>query len=325
MANSRPKFVDQGGKQTFAQPFTLDGTQFRGFLLDADPGALGRVLDRSLNDPAGGAVCYRPLAPFVLLGYANNRKMRPAGPEIGWMPEKDIAFWIPAASIKDEGGVQFIERVAWFLTYVFVDNAWACASGREIYGFAKEMSTIETPAQGSLLLSIDTLAFERYAPEAEAVVQRILEVNRRDGGPLGALESAWGSLDEAFRAILGALFGASGSIVLPGLGLAAEIWEFLTQHEVPLVFLKQFRDAANGSLACYQAVVEALAKVLAFHSGGFLAGDYTVAIRTLESHPIVTELGLVADPRSPGTFSVKSAFAVEFDFVLENGREVWHA
>ncbi len=324
MAIRGPQFVEQGGKQTFAQPFELEGTRFQGFLLDADADALGRVLDRSLNDPARGAVHYRPLAPFVLLGYADNPKMWPVGREVGWMPEKDVAFWIPAALVKEEGGIQLVERVAWFLTYVFVDNSWACASGREIYGFAKEMSTVRTPAVGSEVLSVDALAIERFGPGSEALIQRVLDLTRRDGGPFGALHSAWGSLDEAFRAILGALF-ASGSITLPGLGLAVEIWDLLTQHEVPLVFLKQFRDVADGTRACYQAIVEAPSKVIAFHSGGFLEGDYTVAIRTLDSHPIVAELGLTADPARPGEFAVKSAFAVDFDFVLENGREIWSA
>ena len=324
MATQGPKFVEQGGNQTFAQPFELEGTRFQGFLLDAD-GEAARARARPVAErSAQGAVNYQPLAPIVLLGYADNPKMWSVGREIGWMPEKDVAFWIPAASVKEEGGVQFVERVAWFLTYAFVDNAWACASGREIYGFAKEMSTIQTPALGSEVLSIDTLAIERFSPGSEAVIQRVVDLTRSDGGPFGAVRSAWGSLEEAFRSIIGALFG-SGQITLPGLGLAVELWDLLTQNEAPLVFLKQFRDVADGTRACYQAIVEAMSKVIAFRSGGFLAGDYSVAIRTLESHPIVAELGLTPDPLQPGKFPVKSAFTVEFDFVLENGREIWKA
>ena len=48
------------------------------------------------------------------------------------MRETDVAFWVPVVGGQRVGGVFIAETVAWFLPCVFVNNAWASATGREI-------------------------------------------------------------------------------------------------------------------------------------------------------------------------------------------------
>ncbi len=84
-----------------------------------------------------------------------------------------------------------------------------------------------------------------------------------------------------------------------------------------MIFLKQFRDHADGNLACYQAVVEALVRVGAFRSAGWLPGTYEVAIESYASHPIVADLGL-----GSGKPPVVAAAYLDFDFTMEDGKVV---
>ncbi len=87
-----------------------------------------------------------------------------------------------------------------------------------------------------------------------------------------------------------------------------------------LLFLKQVRDAEYPHLAAYQAIVEAEAIVDVVRGGGFLSGDWQVAIEQSSGEPIVEELGLPTNPFTP-----KVAFAVNFDVRFDHGRPIWRA
>src|SRR5207245_2651825 len=102
--------------------------------------------------------------------------------------------------------------------YVFVDNSWACVSGREIYMFPKEMSVITRPGPDKEAFSVSALSIAHYSPESEAVVQPVLEVARVDGGPYSEIGKIWAGIEEAFRDIIGMIFSPDGKVQLPGLG-----------------------------------------------------------------------------------------------------------
>jgi hypothetical protein len=321
---TQPLFVPRGGEQVFCQPLELRQVRFTSFLFHADTAALQGVCDRYLNGPSGGAVHYRPLLPRVLLGVADIGRVFPVGSpdhRKGWVSEIDIAFWVPVARSRKVLGVSFTERLAWFLPYVFVDNAWAFAAGREVYGFPKEMGTFQVPRASTdpAVVTVDTLAVERFSPEAQGRVRRLLEVRRADAEPVGHAHQTWDQLEEVFEDFLHVLLG-NGGVSLPGFGLLAQAFQFVRHHEVPLIFLRQFRDVADGRRACYQAVVEALTQVQQFRRAGRLPGEYRLTLNALDSHPIAEELGLSAQGQE-----ALGAWYVDFDFMLENGRELWRA
>jgi hypothetical protein len=114
------------------------------------------------------------------------------------------------------------------------------------------------------------------------------------------------------------IVGSDGTVTLPGLGLVLQLFDFLTHREVPLVFLKQFRDVNQGDRACYQAIVEAPATLLSFRGGGALRGKYLLQIKSLDTFPLVRDLGLKASKQE-----AIGAWYTEFDFVMGTGREVW--
>jgi hypothetical protein len=89
-----------------------------------------------------------------------------------------------------------------------------------------------------------------------------------------------------------------------------------------LVFLKQFRDVACPTKACYQAIVEA---PLAVHVGAATfelldASQFHLEFFDYASHPIASDLGVARRPLEPDI-----AFQATFDFDIALGSEVWRA
>src|SRR5947209_11574233 len=138
-------FVDPGGSQTYAQPYDIQGARFYSFVLDAEYSALQAYIDRVLNGPAGGKVIYKPLVGRVMLGLMEAARIYSGPPDrrAFYIPERDLAFWIPVIKTHHFGPIQIATRIDWYMSYVTVDDPWAAACGREIYGFPKELGVFD--------------------------------------------------------------------------------------------------------------------------------------------------------------------------------------
>jgi hypothetical protein len=102
--------------------------------------------------------------------------------------------------------------------------------------------------------------------------------------------------------------------VLADLRLSRTLVEDLLAGQVRQVFLKQFRDAADGTRACYQAVVEAPIQVTRLSFTPSLT-EWDVTIHPLDSHPIGQELGVESG-------RALMAYEAELDMVVLTGTEV---
>ncbi|HBK56119.1 MAG TPA: hypothetical protein DDZ76_07535 [Xanthomonadales bacterium] len=322
-AAEKPLYVVRGGEQVYAPPIMVENCRYYAYVLEADANALQALCDRELNGPSQGNLRYVPLVSRVILGFADLAKGYCLGQDrhVGWMPEIDVAFWVPLARVRRVAGIDFIERIVWYMPYVFVDTPLAVAAGREIWGFHKQMASFQVPKSPTdrAQLVVEGLAIPHYNPDREVTRHRILEVLRTDAPHVGEIEKAWQGAEEGLRDFLG-VFLDGGKIRLPGLGLLAEAADFIAHHDVPIVFLKQFRDVHDGARACYQAIIEANAQMTKFRSGGWLPGEYQVNITPLESHPIARDLGLAGDQLKP-----LAAIYVDYDFRMNEGKEVWRA
>jgi hypothetical protein len=203
--------------------------------------------------------------------------------------------------------------VACFLPYIFLDNPQAIATGREVYGLPKMLARFDkTVATQQPEFAMDVWGFEHL--QTETKLQRLLEVRQKDAGEAQA--RPWSSWDEARAALIRLLLGDAE--ISTGEGMFD-----LQTLQIPLVFLKQFRDVADTRRACYQALVEAPARVQQFHGGGMLEGAYELTFSPLASHPLAQSLGLAVDQR--GTIQALAHFWLHLDFTLELGSEVWRA
>ncbi len=329
MSDARlPRFIQPGGAQTYPQPLDLRDCHLFSFVLDADAAALGRICDTYLNGPAQGQVTYVPAAACAMLNVAMIGRiscMNLPPEQQFWLPETDIAFWVPVFKGKKEGGVFVAESLQWFLPYVFVNNTWAVASGREIYGYPKAMSSFGLPSiDNPDHFTVDTLTVKTFGPDAEATWQRLFAIDQTSA-PGGLFKRTFNSVVETGEAILRAAI-AERMLPIPGLGILKELFDLVVHGTMPMVFLKQFRDATVGTDACYQAVVEAPAQVTRFRKAGEIAADYGVTIKDYASHPIVADLGLRGNI-DPGTGEwrgpVSSSWYVDFDFQVLNATGTW--
>ena len=135
-----PDYVDRGGRQVWRPPYTASGAKLFGFVLEADSAAIDSLLHRDLNEPAGGAVDYRCAHPSVIVVFAAIEQLASGDPldkQRGYMSELEVSVWCLAADVTAGS------RLVWYLPYVFVDSGQAVASGREVYGYPKQIGLFE--------------------------------------------------------------------------------------------------------------------------------------------------------------------------------------
>ena len=315
-SGDRPVFVyawDRPGKGGF-QPIACRGITGYLFVLQADRNDLQALLDRCLNVPAGGKVRYVALSDLVLLTFDRTQKLLPTTPRfrsLGWTPETEASIWIVAGRTKPgPSGTQILERMVFYVPYIFVEEWPAIWGGRAVYGFPKELAWLEIP-QGPPVtsqLAADVVGTEKFAVDAEWTRLRLLEVNptSASGHPV--------MLD--LDTIIGVLRNVVQQAIVPGLGLVKELFDEVEKHEFPLVFLQQVVDGADGTFAAYQAIIEAPLRIDTVREIRVLSQPFQLTIHTLDSHPLAQVLGL----QSPQT--VRRAYWVDLDFDIENATTV---
>lgn len=323
--SSLPRYVERADNQAFSGPFALNNTSLFGFLLDASMQRQQAVLDHFLNKPSGGAVSYRAVSDQALLYFSRMRTTRSLSePDAskGWLPEQEAGLWIIAAATKPVGPVSFAQQLVIFPYTLFVDSGHAAITGREVYGFAKEMASLvvpQSPEQADLFQA-KVVGFDQFNPQTLGQEALLIELRKVAGSCGGALVQAFEDGVQALESILAALLGRTGSVLLPSLGFAFNTLSDLVRGETPFVFLKQFRDVEQTDRACYQAITTANAKLTTFRRAGFLPGKYDLTIPSLASHPLVEDLGL--DTRR---FQDVRGFYVDMDFQYRLGQTLWSA
>jgi hypothetical protein len=319
MAEYPPYVEDRGGDPSW-QPFACNNTQMYGFFIAADPAAIQNLLDRCLNAPTGGACEYRALSSHVLVTFADSKHLAPTtAPVQGWVPERSASIWVFAAAVTRELGVYVAKRLVTFPAYVFVDIGWSLVTGREVFGFPKQDGPIELPPwkDPAERMSATTMVLRVFDEQEAAREEVVLAVDRLGDGSASA--EVWTTLEDAGRFIL-QRFDEGARVILPGLGFLKNLVELALHRDVPGVFLKQFRDVADGTRACYQAITEAPMQVTGLHEGGVLSGSFQVTTVDYASCRIMRDLGLQTT-----TVPVTAAFYLDFDFIAQPGREVWKA
>ena len=301
---ARGRYLELDGNDTPRQPYTARNVTMYSFTLEADVDRLQALCDLQLD--LGGPVVYRPLGPFVFFVAATMGPIAPASPR-AWTDEKDFGFWIPVvAGRRGATGEFHAERPAFFIPYLWVDEYLAAQAGREVFGYPKAVGRLGHPAgpDDPAAFSIDALVVPELGPPGDPASRwqwrRLVTASRRGGGSWGSLVRELGSVAELGRAVVGAIAGRIGGDALPApsLALLASIARDALALDVPMVFLKQFRDATDGGQACYQAIIEAPNRMTGDPvDAGFLGGDWELAIEQFATVRLIDRLGLRARGR----------------------------
>jgi uncharacterized protein with NAD-binding domain and iron-sulfur cluster len=317
-AQALSPYVEYGGRATSPGPFLSEGGRLRGFVLEGDQDRIGELVQRTLNAPAGRGNDYRALGSRVLLlmgGFDRVSSMTSPFDRWGTVREILASFWVPVVAGKDWGDVFVAERVGLAVPYIFVDNPMSYLGGRETYGYAKTMGRFEPAGGVGERMRVETFGgnFGRNEGAAWHPILEITPGDDRDGSGNG--EALDGPADLVRHLAADPLQrSADGEVALPGMRLTATLVDDLLAGRLRQVFLKQFRDAADGGRACYQSVVETPIEVL---RGGIRPSgrEWDIKIHPLDSHPIEQEIGVASQRASV-------AFDGELDMVVKNGIEI---
>jgi hypothetical protein len=287
-----PEYVERGGQQVWRPPASARQVDLYGFVIAADRACIDSLLQRDLVHPSGAAVDYRCAHHHLIVTFGTIGRecsLDPIDSKRGYIAEREVSVWCLAADMHSG-------RLLWYLPYIFTDSEQTVATGREIFGYPKQLAYFDEdypsrlgPAGG--VTTVRGLAIDPFGPDQPATMREMLSIKRTPGGRGAPGESS--IVDE-----LGLFFpdGPSVNASMPH-GRAARPSGKILPHGSPpppakrpaapwiqgmfnaiegrtltgdpsdlivdmvtdttLVFLKQFRDVSCATKACYQAVVEA--------------------------------------------------------------------
>jgi uncharacterized protein with NAD-binding domain and iron-sulfur cluster len=312
------RYVEFGGRATSPGPFRCTGGKLRCLLLRGDPERIAYLVRRTLSDPTGGRIEYRSLGDQVLLmvgSFESVSSLTTPFDRWGSVHEACASLWVPVLAGRDHGPVFVAERLCLALPYVLVDNPMSYLGGREDYGYAKTMARFDPESAIGESVRVDAYG-GNFGADQHAGWRPLFEVAPRGGRPEDGDRGHRPGPDELVRCLAPSLLDghAGGDLLLPGLHLAEQLVSKMLRGRCQQVFLKQFRDASDGTRACYQSVVETpvqVTRVSVRPSGR----EWAVTVHHLDSHPLGAELGVASQ-------SASLAFDLDVDFVLEDGVEV---
>jgi hypothetical protein len=300
---SGPQYLSRGGEQVFVPPYVAEGVQFFGFVVKADRAKLQAICDRYLNGPSG-TQDFEPLVPFVMFVFNKLGRMYPKNPpdhDRGWYSEQEAAVWMPVWDKK-----RLIPL--WHHPYMLVDSSYAMAMGREIYGFPKEIGWLEIPDGPAYpnSMRVETVVVKDLTPECQATREQLFEARLTVEGNDNSIaaHNDVGTVSDLAKAVADKL--GVGALV------GNDVLQSLMSVPIPMVFLKQIRDAVDPERACFQSVQETTTEMTQLISlPRIYLQRYEIVLEDWASHPIRSDLGLVAGP-----VPVDLAFWVKFDFEI---------
>lgn len=313
--SSLPVYVIDGNLYDSLGAVRLQDVVMHSFCVKADPAKVQAWLDKTFAAPSSGAVRYKVIGDKVFLGIAEIGKITmvtPGAPSKGWTTETDVAIWI-LAEREDDGFLS----LRWIPAYLFVDTGQALASGREVWGFPKQLARFDFSPQTSdpgagRTFTVQGWVISPFGPDSPTRWATMFEARPVSAKP-PARQGVLATLEDLARTVVDRLTDEFTTI-------AGKLNAALGAGSVTMAFLKQFPDAANPTTACYQAVVEADSKVTAVRGSGVTDDDYEVRITTFDTHPYLGELGISSDWQQVG-----QAIWMDFDFEQALGGEVWRA
>ncbi len=313
-----PPYIEYGGRVTAPSPFACQHGRMQGLLLRGDAGRIAALVDTVFNVPAGRSIEYRALGSHVMMLIGDFQRVTSLTEPFdrwGAVRETQASFWVPVLSGRRLGDLFIAERLLLAVPYVFVDNPMSYLGGRETYGYAKTMGRFD-PASGTGDQVAVHVFGGNFGRNEGADWRTFLEIAggpprpaagnpQPSDGPLALVRHLVGDMPE---------LAEPAEVLLGDIQLTSGLVADLLAGRVGQVFLKQFRDATDGTRACYQAVVEAPVQIGRVRST-LSTRDWRVDVHPLDSHPIDRELG-IADQVA------QAAFDIEIDFVVEDGHVV---
>jgi hypothetical protein len=309
-----PPLVLTGNRIDALGPLNLYGAMLHSFCVPADQVKIQALLDKMFSVPSQGAVRYEAVGDKVFVSFAEIDRivaLDALEKNHGSSSEIDVTVWTIARRLDDG-----LFALRFIPVYLFVDNGPAMASGREVWGFPKQLAQFDfTPrllnGDSGRTFNINGYVLSPFAPDTRAAWAPLCEAkpDTPQSGGSNILDSL-----EALAVVLLERLGDGFA------GIAGALTTILGAGNGSMAFLKQFPDAADPFSACYQGIIEAPCSVLAIRSAGLTDSTYQLRLLSYASLPFLDELGITPDWQNVGR-----GIWVDFDFTLGLGTEVWRA
>lgn len=315
-------YIPRPGDLMTLPPIVLYGGTLCCFAVSAERAAIQSLCDTYLNL---GPVTYEPLLPVAVFVAADVRKAhaRDRSQDLGWMPERDYAFWVPLRAGRRINGRFEVERFVWFQPFMWIDNPAAVKDGREVFGLEKCAATLSGPRQSTdpARFGVETIVSD-LKRGTEARTAPLVRVHAVDRSQFGEPSNEWTSSDDVVAGLARELEksaredGWAEDLALLG--------ELLTGDQL-LAALKQFPCLTDAHTACYQAIVETPSRAISPIRGGLIDGTYRLAIKPYASHRVAENLGLTTRDTQDGwqECEVLVGTYFRFDFELGHGRVIY--
>ena len=322
-AGTLPMYVSQRGhgEQSSLPPGKVEGGMGWWFAVRGDTQAMQNLVDAQLNRPTGGnGPDYRVLGSHMLISILDADRLTTPSELVGYVPDQECGLWIPLVV----WGKHLPKRIVFWMPYIFINSSAGMCTGREVWGYPKEISSFVVPRDPRTAdaFIVNATIFRNFGKQTLGTFEPLIRIQRPDGdaGAPAAEDKGWSGFGHMAREIGEALVGAAKGFSIAGVAEAAELAEIALTLDVPLVNLKQFRDVADPTRACFQSITEAPIRMDHFGGGWFLSGKYEVVIAPAESHQIVQDFGL------PGNVvPVELAWWMRMGFSAMPGKDVWKA
>ena len=320
-SSSYPPYVDDlgHGLQVPQIPAACDGATLMSFFVEGNQANMQALVDKFLNAPAAGAVTYSVIGSAVLVTYSLTERNFSTTEQAGYTPDYETGFWIPLFARTADGSRP--DRIVFWVPYLFISGPMGMATGREVWGWRKQIGVITMPLHPADLADFvaNAIVFDPLNNATMGTMKTVARIHR--DGQLGPLQETMKEIGDLFKLLLDFWGKGTGTLPVGRLELMVDVVKMLASRSIPVVNLKQFRDAADSTRACYQAIIEAPCTPTHFYGGGLLTGDYVLDLADYPSHRIGTDLGLSTTSPNP----VLLACWCRLDFNAEPGVEVWRA
>ncbi|HEY2256134.1 MAG TPA: hypothetical protein VGI11_10890, partial [Variovorax sp.] len=293
--------------QPVAGPFEFPDVTLQVYPLLADRARLDACLEQYLNGPlADAGLRFEAFGSYVylLVNVTGDQlgTMWSSANNLGWWAEREVSFCIPVKWYRD-GELVSTAMVA---PFVYASSGRAVITDREVNGRPSIEASIDSPRDPWLgnsgpgaprrFLHMETEAFPALHLGQKGDRCTLLEIDERDVLPYNddvgwrMVAQSWGEtlVDDLKRKT--AEHRAQPDVVRDVKALALE----LLAHEAPInwVNMKQYRDAADTQLACYQAAVHIERSITRIYDIREIENNVHVRVHRLSGHPIVETLGL---------------------------------
>lgn len=302
---TQPAYISWLGHGTTngAPPGVFKGITSYAFVLDASRSAMQALVDELLTPATQGKVVYRVPMGTTMVSVLDAAQCSSGPEQIGWLPGREWAVWVPL--VEEHPGHPLRTRPVLWSPYIFISYDIGLVTGREVWGWPKAMGAIAVePAAQPARFACATTIFRHFAPNAQGETAELMAIT-------GTKPVAPGPGD--LRELVSALFG----------DLAGDLIKlFHVEPVIPAIALKQFRDSADATRVCYQAIVNSPCRVTAMQGAQLLDDRFSLTVTTCDSHRIMQDVFGEAPTAPVATRAVRMAARMRFEFQADPGSAI---